>query len=371
MTGTTPAGMGKCISLLCDNFGNVVDIPAGGKCATCGQPLEEVIARPRNKILSTLVIVAVAVAVAVLGIVFVGTRLKDGSIVASTPPDSSIVKPLPETIDSIQKEIDKIKAQIKASGETDDLLKRVRELENKLHIMQLSGESDEPSCLRGLTPELRSLLPLAVVPKSQGWKVKVHQYLHPYMQDQQNAVIDLPSFFIMKREVTIADFKNYAASLSPEERKNLSELWWQDEAGKLRDEGLPVGSIPYWAGNGYAEWLSKKTGCALSLPSQKEWVAAALRYAKPEDDLIRITDAIPPPQHQGNLDENQVKHLLGNMREWVSDTCDSGANKGNLIVGTDFKLHRDVIPPKPDCIYLQQGEKASEAFGFRLVLRSN
>ncbi len=102
-------------------------------------------------------------------------------------------------------------------------------------------------------------------------KRKVPKHLHVWMKGMLNSEINQSSFFIMRREVKVGEFQDYVDSLTETDREKLGTEWRQEEQWyspnakprRLSDEN-PVASIPWWAANGYAQWLAEKTGCPLA-----------------------------------------------------------------------------------------------------------
>ncbi|MEN7972279.1 MAG: bifunctional serine/threonine-protein kinase/formylglycine-generating enzyme family protein [Verrucomicrobiota bacterium] len=101
----------------------------------------------------------------------------------------------------------------------------------------------------------------------------------------------LPSFFIKKHEVTVAEYLEFWETLSgsdlkseyksrirfhPQDRRFV-EAW--DEQGDLADERLsleyPVVGIPLEAAKAFCEWKSRRMGASIRLPTAMEWEKAA------------------------------------------------------------------------------------------------
>jgi HPt (histidine-containing phosphotransfer) domain-containing protein len=264
------------------------------------------------------------------------------------------------------------------------LQRRLNELQEKIEqlIAILSCKKRKiPQCLSSASPEMQNKLPMFCVPPVQ--KRKVPKHLHVWMKGIANSEIDESAFFIMRREVKVGEFRDYVNTLDETQRQKLGTAWRQEEQwdfpnAKSRDlpDDNPVASVPWWAANGYAQWLAKKTGCPLALPTYNQWVAAAISYASPKLAVIQDTHFESGPKQRmnegssGGLDlllmgssENlpSVLDLLGNLREWSRDEC----NGGHYLLGADYKTSRANI----------LGEKVCEAYaldtiGFRLVLQA-
>jgi formylglycine-generating enzyme required for sulfatase activity len=81
----------------------------------------------------------------------------------------------------------------------------------------------------------------------------------------------------------------------------------------------------------YTRWLSQSTGAVYRLPSEAEWEYAAragttTEYPFNEGDKILLSDArfnadSPLPVNTRSVNANQfrLRHMLGNVREWVAD----------------------------------------------------
>jgi HPt (histidine-containing phosphotransfer) domain-containing protein len=255
------------------------------------------------------------------------------------------------------------------------LQRRLNDLQEKIEqlIVILSVNREMPQCLSSASPEMQNKLQMFFVPPVQ--KRKVPKYLHVWMKGIANSKINESAFFIMRREIKVGEFRDYVNTLNETQRQKLGTAWRQEEQWDLPDEN-PVGFVPWWAANGYAQWLAKKTGCPLALPTYNQWVAAAISYASPKLAVIQDTHFESGPKQRmneessGGLDlllmgssENlpSVLDLLGNLREWSRDEC----NGGHYLLGADYKTSRANI----------LGEKVCEAYaldtiGFRLVLQA-
>lgn len=99
----------------------------------------------------------------------------------------------------------------------------------------------------------------------------------------------LPSFYIQKHEVTVADYLEFWKSLSDPKKKSeaMSRIHFSDDDvinawdadGVIQDERVkpqfPVVGIPFEAATAYCEWKSQQTGEAIRLPTEFEWEKAA------------------------------------------------------------------------------------------------
>jgi len=169
----------------------------------------------------------------------------------------------------------------------------------------------------------------------------IPKYLYPWMRDIADTQItevqitQLP-FYIMRREVTVEEFKQYYDELSQIQQKKFGQEWQKDA------DNAPVASIPWEAADGYAKWLSRKTGCSLALPTRSQWRAAVIQYAKPEEANVRKQDESKLQHRKEKL--ATVVDLLGNLREWSKEKC---LEHGYYTLGEDYKTYRWKITGKP------------------------
>lgn len=232
-----------------------------------------------------------------------------------------------------------------------------------------------PKCL---SAEMQRKLPLSCVPTMQDRSIP--DYLHNWMKGVDK--ITESEFFVMRREVKVGEFQDYVETLDKGQKEQLGTLWRQEYNGEVLPDENPVASVPWWAAKGYADWLSKETGCPLTLPSYNQWVAATISYADPKMAVIRDKQrflGLKPQQRgekkaSGNLQSllfseeteetsDGVLDLLGNLREWSTDSrCPDESY--HYILGEDYNTWRDNIGGEPIC---EMG--FSDMVGFRLVLR--
>ena len=179
--------------------------------------------------------------------------------------------------------------------------------------------------------------------------------LRPLMPDITDTQITEPPFSIMRREVTVGEFKQYYNELSPSQQQKIGQEWQQGA------DNMPVASIPWEAADGYAKWLSEKTGCLLALPTRNQWKAAVIQYAKPEEANVRKRDK--PKLQQRDEKLAAVVDLLGNLREWSQEKC---SENNHYTLGEDYKTFQKYIEGKPICL-----SDKLDTIGFRLVLQEN
>ncbi len=161
-------------------------------------------------------------------------------------------------------------------------------------------------------------------------------------------------FFIMTREVSIHDFQRYRD-------KRVSGVQ------NPNSPGPPVAEISWQQANDYADWVAQETGCQVSLPSYEQWLATSVVHATPKDANIRrhVADTSTtlemvegPP--------SKPRHLLGNLSEWSSSSCDN--NSGYRLLGYSYQtvrqdLLRDEAQAENRCKY----PNGLSTIGFRLV----
>ena len=99
----------------------------------------------------------------------------------------------------------------------------------------------------------------------------------------------LPSFYIKKYEVTVADYLEFWSSLSDPQHKSVmmsrlrfsedEEIDAWDANGLIMDERVkldyPVVGISCEAASAYCKWKSHQTGESIRLPTEFEWEKAA------------------------------------------------------------------------------------------------
>jgi formylglycine-generating enzyme required for sulfatase activity len=167
----------------------------------------------------------------------------------------------------------------------------------------------------------------------------------------------------MNREVNVAEFKQYFATLSEVEKNKLGHNWQQDRNGTPAADNTPVGAIPWEAAQGYANWLAQQTQCKLSLPTYNQWVAASVQHADPNKVVTRqhqqASRLMPTLRPQ---EPEKVFDLLGNLREWVNDKTTLCPNDGHFAVGEDYKTWLQNLSGEPYCETM-----AIDTVGFRLV----
>ena len=227
---------------------------------------------------------------------------------------------------------------------------------------------DNPNCLLDQSPtqeqivQAQQTFPMTYVPALI--KYPIPRDIHPWVKTV--AQITQEAFFIMRREVTIGEFKRYVANLTEAEKIQLGYDWQQDRNGVPLPDDYPVSSVSWTAAQGYANWLTQATGCHLALPTYNQWVAAVVQYAQPEQAITRqqARSQFLHPVQRPQIPDNVVD-LLGNLREWSVDTGNDEQvcpNNGHYILGEDYKTWLQYISGQPICEIM-----ALDTIGFRLV----
>ncbi len=235
--------------------------------------------------------------------------------------------------------------------------------------LEVTGDSNAPQLVRETnclldnpSPELQATLPMTSVGALT--RFPIPRDLHAWMKNVEQ--VSQPAFDIMRREVTVAEFKRYVNTLPESEQDRLGTDWQQDRNGAPLPQDYPVGSITWEDAKGYVDWLAKETGCSLTLPTYAQWIAAAVQYAKPDQAMTRQhqqSQYLRPTQRPPVPDE--VMDLLGNLREWVLDAgvadqlCPNG---GHYILGEDYKTWLQEIGGEPRCETM-----GLDTVGFRVV----
>jgi formylglycine-generating enzyme required for sulfatase activity len=170
--------------------------------------------------------------------------------------------------------------------------------------------------------------------------------------DEQPAhEVTVTSFFLGKYEVTNKDFKkfvdatgfkteaeqpdsiNFKHGLAPRGANNGT--WKTGPGGRpipATDSMKPVGNISWNDANAYLDWLSKKTGKKFRLPTEAEWIYAAIGGNKSKgyiysgsnniDDIAWYQNNSGQRSHTiGTKMPNElgIHDMTGNAREWCAD----------------------------------------------------
>ncbi|RKZ92047.1 MAG: hypothetical protein DRR19_05380 [Candidatus Parabeggiatoa sp. nov. 1] len=297
------------------------------------------------------------------------------------PEPSDLAKLMTKLRQEIEELKDKIQELERRGEETADLKKRLAKLENEVKAEENNDEDevdttplekglaeieDEvtqklatkvPACLSSAPPELRNRFPMFFVPIMQGRTIPDH--LRVWMKGFADTINET-AFFIMRREVTVGEFQQYVNILDVQQKQALGNAWQQENRNAL-PKNNPVGSVPWWAANGYADWLFEQTGCPLTLPTYNQWIAATIRYAKPDEAVTLDTTQFDRKPKQREEKPENVVDLLGNLREWSIDEC---SGRAHYILGEDYKTWRANIIGEAIC-----ESSTFNTIGFRLVLQ--
>jgi hypothetical protein len=272
------------------------------------------------------------------------------------------VQSLTTTIDEVQQQIEDMQQKINNSPEGAEitvLQEQIDEQRTQLEKItkKVLAEKNVPNCLSSVSRELQRKVPVFFVPTIQGHQIP--KSLQRWMKGVTHSTINESAFFIMRREVTVEEFQDYVETLNDTQQEKLGEAWQQE------DEEYPVASVPWWAATGYADWLSDKTGCSLTLPTYNQWVTASIRYADPRKAVIRDTQFEQSPQSREEKPSGVVD-LLGNLREWSIDNRGQKQCRKNshYLLGEDYKTWRDNIIGEPIC-----ESSTLDTIGFRLVMQ--
>jgi len=164
---------------------------------------------------------------------------------------------------------------------------------------------------------------------------------------------ELKAFAIGKYETSVEEFNAYCKSSG-----RCSPI-----AG---DGNLPATQISLSQAQGYAEWLSKKTGKTYRLPSRAEWVYAARAGSEQTDPNrncslnsrgIQKGDALVGATVGGANRWGLVNHI-GNAREWAMSGGSAAALGGSRETAMDQCTASSAVP---------HDGKADNLTGFRLV----
>ncbi|MBF0623931.1 MAG: SUMF1/EgtB/PvdO family nonheme iron enzyme [Magnetococcales bacterium] len=211
---------------------------------------------------------------------------------------------------------------------------------------------------------------LVEVPAAEYRLVKIAggELLTPFLHSQGlSRILVRKAFLIQTREVSRMEFKRYVDAVDAmpggevkDQLKLQIGIHWNSEGtaspggtssgGRLEGgETQPVQGISQEAAQGYATWLSNRTGCKYRLPSREEWAAAVMH---------RFILADPPPK-PGFPDHPLLHNLLLGIREWSRSQCPGGFH----LLGAEDGLES---PPQGEAVCMPGMVSFS---GFRVVLQ--
>lgn len=214
-----------------------------------------------------------------------------------------------------------------------------------------------------------------------------------YREHQRN----LPSFYIKKYEVTIADYLEFWSSLSDPQQRSvmMSRLHFSedDEAtdawdadGTILDERVlpdyPVVGISCEAAAAYCKWKSRQTGACIRLPTEFEWEKAARGvdgrtypwgYGFTVLENLALTREnvngkaayplwAPPGKFNRDISVYNVRDMGGNVREYALT-----ANGDCHIRGGSASTPASFLP----CAFISDSPAVPSDVGFRYVMELN
>ncbi len=184
----------------------------------------------------------------------------------------------------------------------------------------------------------------------------------------------LPSFYIKKYEVTVAEYLEFWKNLSdPKQKMQTMSRLYSSDSNEVKDawdlEGIivndrlmpeyPVVGISYEAAVAYCEWKSSQTGESIRLPTEFEWEKAARGvdgrmypwgYEFDASENLTLTlDVVKgkgkyqfgalPGKFYRDISVYNVNDMGGNVREYVSSD-----NGGYQIRGGSFATPVSFLP---------------------------
>jgi hypothetical protein len=164
--------------------------------------------------------------------------------------------------------------------------------------------------------------------------------------------IDAP-FSVQSGEVTIAEYGEFFNSLPEEEQAKLGGQWKMSGNGNELQDSFPVENITKIEAEAYANWARERTQWNLQLPTTAQWAASAIAFENEATTPIFI--GTPMPELRADVD-----HLIGNLREWSSDSCNDG---GFRLLGENYMTASDDIGHG----YCAADHENWSGLGFRLV----
>lgn len=189
--------------------------------------------------------------------------------------------------------------------------------------------------------------------------------------------VKLDSYYIMKKEVTVAQFEKFINETGYKtlaDRTGSSEVWlensrkskentnWRcNEIGEQRKQeeyNHPVVHVTWDDANEYCKWLSKKEGKTVRLPTEAEWEYAAreegkrVKFAGTDEEAAFLdyswisTNSKDKSQPVATKKPNSlgIYDMNGNVAEWCGDyysdyTSENKANPKGPATG-DYRVIR-------------------------------
>jgi serine/threonine-protein kinase len=203
------------------------------------------------------------------------------------------------------------------------------------------------------------------------------------------ARVDLAGFFIAAREVTVAEFAEFLATLSPADARALEPRGprraplpaARDAEGRWRPPpewppDWPVTGVTFEAATRYATWRGERErGRAYRLPTELEWEKASRgadgRFypwgeADPEGRANVGASGAPRPvgSTPGDTSVYGVFDLAGNAAEWTSSLFDPRLTL-RVVRGGAFVASPDL--PRAAARFTASGDDPPETVGIRLA----
>jgi formylglycine-generating enzyme required for sulfatase activity len=152
-------------------------------------------------------------------------------------------------------------------------------------------------------------------------------------------------FALSVYEITVGDFRRFCA-----DRARDCKL------APIADDDYPVADVTWNDAVAYTAWLSEKTGTRYRLPTEAEWEYAAragttTRYPF-GDDINQAQAAFGMSEVDGPMPRDRsvvanefgLKHMVGNVREWVADAWRgdyvNAPRDGSAVKGTGQRVTR-------------------------------
>lgn len=156
-------------------------------------------------------------------------------------------------------------------------------------------------------------------------------------------------FAITREEVSWADLAGYCAQ--------------SDECPPAGPPDMPVAGVPIGTAQGYARWLSERTGFRYTLPSYGQWRRAARDTDDPNRNCqVRLGSVrrglAPVPAGVGAPNPQGLRNVLGNVQEWVIDDA--------AVMAAGGAFRDPIAACTVDTLRPHDGT-ADSATGFRLV----
>ncbi|MDM8548311.1 SUMF1/EgtB/PvdO family nonheme iron enzyme [Candidatus Venteria ishoeyi] len=217
-----------------------------------------------------------------------------------------------------------------------------------------------PKCLASVPKNIHGVLPMYHIPVFD--KKPVPQSVSYWMPKMKGKIINNnKNFFIMRREVTVQEFQQYVETLTKiKQEQQFIPTGWKQQAD------YPVSHISWEAAQGYANWLSEKTGnnCIIKLPSEKQWRSALAYIGLKNVEFRKINDWNEPVKLKKSLTPKAVVHLFDNLTEWSSDSCLNGYN----VLGQNYQVRERALANGHSSVTCSNA-KESPILGFRLVIQ--